>query len=124
MFLVSEALGGCIDSGVIDRSWLHESAWCVHQVTLKPLKECKSSRTSTEPQSINLGLELTFAEDSSVHLNGTGVSFQKLFYSVVFFHFGLVCWVWAFLLCHTFLVAPGNKLLIRKKNLLDLYKIL
>lgn len=65
---MSEALGGCIDSGAIDRSWLHESAWSVHRVILKHLKECKSSRTSAEPQSINLGLQLTFAEDSSVHL--------------------------------------------------------
>lgn len=73
---MSEVPGGFINSDTIDPSLFHWCSWCVHQaipkhrdiwVAMQVL--AKSSRTSAEPEQINPGLELTFAEDTSVHLN-------------------------------------------------------
>lgn len=73
------------------------------------LVPAKSSRTSTEPQPIDIGLELIFAEDTTVHseLHSLGFCLETL----------LFCWVGLFLwfLIH-FPTATDNKLLIRKKS--------
>lgn len=79
----------------------------------------KFSRAISEPEPINLGLQLTFVQDTSVHLNCVHCVFlQKLLCSGLFcfgfgFGFGLLFF---FFKLSRFLIAPDNKPLIRRKS--------